>query len=445
MCRIKIDTSEETVSLGDSGTSRVLHRQWVTFYLALALRVLARDQSSPFLEAHELRLFGSWFLKKPESVGKEVARHLQDLSEWGMADLISHDGRTKRWRLGVPSEEIALRPSRERCDSWLRQQQWDILGGIEVIPRTILDWLSCTTKAVIRLEQGRIEEGLSLIQAAKTSCVDSVLLGAVAEIVELRLYARRGEYPDIEDCKYLSQCDGKIGSTLLLRANLAQALAPDFENLDLAIENIRGLTLRSEALPDINGLGNTYNALGVLFRRAGQFELAQKCLRYAVTLLIASFDLPTLQAALFNLGHTLYKQAADDAHLREALHLIELDREICATFGLGRNSAQGEVVAGIICLQLGDFSAAERWLEAGRELVATLDSDYNKAEVERLHARILWVRSWKEKPGIPKNKDAILAKLREALDLTARAGFPSSDIEQEIALVRRGERPKWVT
>ncbi|HEV8580682.1 MAG TPA: hypothetical protein VGX68_16575 [Thermoanaerobaculia bacterium] len=298
---------------------------------------------------------------------------------------------------------------------------------------------------MIRLEQGRIEEGLSLIQSAKKSSAGSDLLGAVAEIVELRLYARRGEYPDVEDCEYLGRCGGNIGKALAIRASIAQALAPDFENLGLAIENIRGLTLRSEAAPDINGLGNAYNALGVLFRRAGEFELAQKCLRYAATLLIASFDLPTLQAALFNLGHTLCKQAADDGHLREALSLIELDREICATFGLGRDSAQGEVVAGIICLQLGDLAAAERWLAAGREIIATLNSDYNKAEVERLHARILWVRSWTENRGIPKDIDAILAKLREALDLTSRAGFPGNDIEHEMALVRRGERPKWVS
>jgi hypothetical protein len=90
----------------------------------MALRLLPRDEVSPYLESHELRLLGPWFLKKSGSVGKEIARHLQDLADWGMADLVAHDGRTKRWRLGVPASDISLRPSPEQCEAWLRQQQW---------------------------------------------------------------------------------------------------------------------------------------------------------------------------------------------------------------------------------------------------------------------------------------------------------------------------------
>src|SRR3954468_19078197 len=102
---ITIDASEEAITLTGSSTSRVLHRQWAVFYLALALRAQADDAPSPFLEAHELHLLGPWFSKKVESIGKEVARHLQELSQGGMGDLVLHDGRTKRWRLGVPPEQ----------------------------------------------------------------------------------------------------------------------------------------------------------------------------------------------------------------------------------------------------------------------------------------------------------------------------------------------------
>jgi hypothetical protein len=190
-------------------------------------------------------------------------------------------------------------------------------------------------------------------------------------------------------------------------------------------------------------LGTAYNALGVLFRRSEQLDLAEKCLRYAVTLLIASFDIPTLMAALFNLGHTLYRGATTNNDLIEALHLIELDREICCTLGLGKDSAQGEVVAGAICLTMGNTSEAEKWLNAGEKIVETLHSDYNRAELKRLQARILWVRSWTQNPGAPKEKAEILLKYREALDLLSCAGFPAVDIEHEIALVQRGEQPNW--
>lgn len=444
MHKIVIDISEETVILRQHTIPREFRHQWVPFYLALTLRVDSPDSLSPFLEPEELQLFGDWFFKKPESIGKEIARHLQDLSKHGLADFIVDQGKTKRWRLGLPSQEICFIPSREQCEVWLRQQQWDLLGGIEKIPRLILTWISHTTRALIRLQEGRIEEGLALALIAKQEIADSVLLGAIAELVELRLHARLGEYPEPEEWEYLGRCEGNIGKTLSIRASLAQALAPDFDNIETAIESLRKLTFRLQSLPDINGLGTSYNALGVLFRRNGQLDLAEKCLRYAVALLIASFDIPTLQAALFNLGHTLYKAAASDDGLNEALRLIELDREICHTLGLGKDSAQGEIVAGEICLKLGDMPKAEQWLQEGRKIVQTLNSDYNKAGIELLHARILWVRAWKEQPGAPREKGAILAKFREALDLIAQAGFPSGEIEQEMALVQRGERPMWV-
>jgi len=442
MCQITIDISEETVTLTKTDTCRVLHRQWVIFYLAMALRSQSDDATSPFLEAQELYLLGTWFSKKVESIGKEVARHLQDLAEDGMGEFVLHDGRTKRWRLGVLPQQVAFLPSLERCELWFRQQQLDPLGGIEKIPRPILAWISSTTRALIRLQQGQIEEGLDLVRVAKAKNADSILLGAIAELVELRLCAKLGEYPDPEDWEYLSQCEGNIGKTLLIRASLAQALAPDFDHLGEAIESLRKVTTRFQSLPDINGLGNAYNALGVLFRRNGQPELAEKCLKYAIALLIATFDIPTLQAALFNLGHALSKVAVDDEGLREALRLIELDREISYALGLGKDSAQGEIVAGTICLELDDLAEVERWLQEGRKIAETL-SDYNKAGVELLHGRMLWVQSWKERPGVPRNKEAILAKYREALDLISRAGFPSADIEYEVTLVKRGEQPKW--
>jgi tetratricopeptide (TPR) repeat protein len=444
MRQIKIDVAEETVTLRQQDTSKEFRHQWVAFYVALALRVASPDYPSPFLESEELQLLGLWFSKKPDSVGKEIARHLRDLSESGLAGFLAHQGRTKRWRLSVRQEEIIFLPSREQCESWLGQQQGDLLGAIKKIPVLILAWIAHTTRALIRLQEGRIEEGLNFALMAKQENAGSVLLGAIAELVELRLHARLGQYPDPEDWEYLGRCEGSIGKTLSIRAALAQALAPDFDNIEMAIESQRRLTVRLQSLPDINGLGTAYNALGVLFRRNGQLDLAERCIRYGVALLIASFDIPTLQAALFNLGHTLYQKAASEDDLTKALRLVELDREICSTFGLGKDSAQGEIVAGEICLKLGNMPEAERWLQAGRRIVQTLHSDYNMAGIELLHARILWVQAWKKQPVVPREKEVILARFRKALDLLSRAGFPAGDVEQEMALVQRGEQPEWL-
>lgn len=438
---ISIDVSEETIRLRQQRASKELRSQWVVFYVALALRVESTKHPSAFLGHEELQMFGDWFFKKPESIGKEVARHLQELAKYGLTDLVMHQGRTKRWRLGLSPKEISFIPSREQCEFWLLQQQWDVLGGLEEVPSRILAWISHTTRALIRLQEGRIEEGLGFIGLAQQENSGSPLLGAIAELVELRLCARQGQYPDPDNWKYLGKFAGNIGKTLSIRASFAQALAPDFD--EKSIENLRRLTSRFQSLPDINGLGTAYNALGVLFRRSDKLDSAQKCLRYAIALLIASFDLPTLQAALFNLGHTLYRGAGNEEEFKEALQLIELDREICYSLGIGKDSAQAEVVAGAICLTCGDVPGAQHWLQKGEEIVQTLNSDYNRAEMVRLQARILWVQAWQEKQGVPKNKALILAKYGEALDLMLQAGFPPNEIEDEMSRVRRGEEPSW--
>lgn len=442
MYRITLDTFQETVSLSVRGTSHTLRGQWAIFYLALALRSRSQSDSPPFLEAHELRLLGPWFHKKPESIGKEVARHIQSLSKWGMAEILDHDGRTRRWRLSLPSKDISLQPSEERCQTWLELQRWDLLDCLENIPQFKAAWLVDTTHALIQMEEGRIEEGLRRIRAAKRETGDSVLLGAISELVELRLLSRISRYPEPGRC--LRRCAGRLGKALLLRARLAQALAPDFLSIESSIESHRKLVLQLESLPDINGLGHAHNALGVLFRRSRQLDLAKKCLSYAVALLVASCDLPTLQAALFNLGHTLAESADGEQDLRDALSIIRLDREICWALGLGRDSAQAEAVSGEVCLKLGDIQGAETWLQEGRKIVATLNSDYSKAEVERLQARILWVRSLAESNGLRQDKETILESLRSARDLLLSAGFPIDDIESEITRVRRGERPQWL-
>ena len=93
---------------------------------------------------------------------------------------------------------------------------------------------------------------------------------------------------------------------------------------------------------------------------------------------------------------------------------------------------------------LGEIQEAEEWLQKGREIVVTLNSDYNKAEVERLHGRILWARSWRDGQAPQKCRELILQSFRTAQHLLLSAGFPIEEIESEINRVRRGERPHWL-
>jgi tetratricopeptide (TPR) repeat protein len=446
MRRITVDIAEESVKLEDGATCRLLGGQWVVFYLALALRLLSgKGEPSLFLDAPALRLLRPWFYKKPGSVGKEVARHLHELAEWGLDGMVISGGLTKRWRLNIASQAVVFQPSKEACELWLNEQRVDVGDSIEELPETLVAWLVHVTRALIRLVRGEIEEGLKLVALAKREHGGSALLGATAELIEARLCSRVKSYPDLGP--HLTQAQGSLGRALLARADLTTALAPtpEPEDLEEAIRRTREVALRFETLPDIDGLGSAHNALGVLLRRGRHFAEAKRCLRYAAALLVASFDLPNLQAALFNLGHTLSEKAESAEDLREALSLIQLDREIYSELGIGRDSAQAEIVGGTIYLRLNELKEAERWLDAGRRIADTLGSDYDKGGIEELRARLLWAQSWKHHRGIEPDKvrEIVAAYERASHHLFSVGDIPKY-LEKEVKMVKRGEPPPWL-
>jgi tetratricopeptide (TPR) repeat protein len=438
MRHLTIDCSAERASLQVGAKSRVFRRKWVALYAALAFHRLADDRAL-VLSATELRQYGSWFNIRPASVGKMVAAHLKELSQSGLGDVLVHVGKTKGWRLELAPNEISLLPSEGACRLWL-DDQTDHLEGIALVPVVLTEWLTKMIRAFIRLQEGSIDEGVRLCREARQH-TDSILLKAIAELVEIRLHARHAQYP--EEWPNLALAQGRIGEALRVRAELSQALQPGMANAELVLEDHRRRIVALERLPDVNAIGIAYNVAGVLSRRSGRFDEAARHLRYAVALLVASFDLPTLQAAVFNLGHTLYKAAEGDEGLKLSRETLMLARELLDALGLGRDFAQGEVVLGLISLKLGRLDEAERWLQEAKRIASTLGSDYDQAEVELLQARIRWVRSW-DKAATTYADPEIIAGYRRARELLMSVGFSGADVVEEEKLYRRGVRPLWL-
>jgi tetratricopeptide (TPR) repeat protein len=269
------------------------------------------------------------------------------------------------------------------------------------------------------------------------------LLGEITELVEIRLHSRLKRYPDLGS--YLGSGKSDIGKALHMRAELTQNLAPTPQppELEAAIAAVQGIAVRFQNLPDINGLGATHNVLGVLLRRSKRFTEAERCLRYAAVLLVASFDLLTLQGVLFNLGHTLSEVAQTEDALRDALQLIELDREIYRQLGIGGDSAQAEIVAGTICLRLNELEQANRCLEEGHAIVRTLNSDYDKGGLEELRARLLWARCWESSELEQSTVQAIAEAYENAHRHLSAVGDIPRYLTAEIKSIKRGEPPPW--
>ena len=448
---LTIDAVEERATLSGSSASRTYEgrslrkKQWVLLYAELALRRTSAEMADSFLAADQLKLVGCWSLKKVASIRGEMSRHLQNLARSGLGGAIEHRGKTLRWRLALSFGDISFLPSRAACGTWLRNQglRFDDLGELERSHEEGIQWVAEMARGMIHLQQGRLHGAHVHISAAEKISHGSVLLSAVTELVKLRLLARRGEFPE-ELGPNLKRCEGSIGEALRIRSRLIQALEPDPDREEERIEELRRIVFKLESLPDVNGLGVAHNALAVRLRRQGRFDLASKSLRHAVALLIATFDLPSLQAAVFNLGHTLQETATTRGELEEALGLVVLDREIFTELGLGGDSAQAEIVAGLICLKLGMIHEAEKWLASGRKIAERLESDYNMAGVKLLRARVLWMKGLSSPQLAAGFRAEILREFEDAERLSRSAGLTGESIRREAACFRRAGQPPWL-
>jgi hypothetical protein len=109
----------QTVSISPSGVTLrsgrkalQLPAQWGALYGLLALH----REDDRWLDAEILNRYATWTTKSLRSVGREVARHVDELEAAGWSDWIEfpHRGKTRRWRLAPDVEVCELRDLRLR-------------------------------------------------------------------------------------------------------------------------------------------------------------------------------------------------------------------------------------------------------------------------------------------------------------------------------------------
>ncbi len=442
MSSLLIDVASSLVRIEQARNRRQLTgEKWLELFALLGLSRLDPEQPERFVAAQELYRLGSWAQGKYSSLGKQVARKLRELEKRGLS-VVECRGRTKAWRLSMPAEAIVWKPSVTVCRRWIEERQLLDEYDRSLSSESLIPWFTKVTHAIIAQHKGRLADSLELLSEAGRHMRHSIVLGSVSEFLEMTLHSRLGR--DLSRGEYLPICPGTLGVALRERAAISRGLVARFDHPDEGIRNLRWVAKRLHGCPDINALGSAYNALGVLARRNKQLGIAEQYLRSAVIYFIASSDLPHLQAALFNLGHTRYQIARarrrmNRDEMRDALSLVELDRAIARSLQIGNDSAQAEIVAGTINLRLGDATRARAWYEAGIEINKGVTNDYDSAGLARLAARIEWAESQRDHQLGREQRLAILERLREARDLFGSAGEIPVMIENEIRAVEAGK------
>lgn len=420
---IEIDVTREQIVLRGLSGERTLRGQWVAFYALLALRSEAGGDAC-LLPVDELRAFDRWAHKARSSVGKEVARHLASLHDAGFAALVEHRGKTRQWRLAGPASFV---PDRAAVALWLE-------GHRVPPPIPSVGPLGPLVEATLALQAGRTEDAMTLALSVVPEGSNDAAWRAV---VAGRAAQRTDEGERVEGL--MAEIEGQSGAAIrAARARLGALVIYDqrFDEPARQLPALRRLAGQLENDGDIGSLATVLNVMGLLARRAGRPEEGVSHLRRACSLFGLCGDMSSLQASIFNLALCRVEVLGTGgwAPDEEALALIDMCLAVCASFGVGRDSAQAEITGCRWALRRGEVDRARRYLDSAEAIVEVLPSSFDQACFLRARAELAMVTGDKE---IDPRHD-----LRTALRLFSEVGdtFMARRVERQIASLPRRPR-----
>ena len=401
----QIDLDHGTVTVGKNSFPK---GQWFEFYAALLVR--AQDSIYP----DELRRIGDWRHKKPSSIGKEVARHLDGLDAESRS-LVGCDGKTRAWKLILPPEEVAFRPDREAVSAWLASRS---------VPAMVSDdWpkiLTALVEATTLVQRGSADQALASLEGLDDFGDDRSDVPVAAWVALLKGRAALNADADllVDIQSRWSKRKDAVGRAVAARLKALWAFGQRFGDVEVGLDMLRHMAAQLESSGDISSLIPVLNILGILERRRDHpEESAALHLRAAVLAGIVG-DYQSLQGALFNtaLARRAARKKQNLAPDGVCLDLVDLCLLVCHEFGVGRDSAQAETTAARWALRARQTERAKDYLKQAEELLRHIDATFDQAAYKMTHAL------FSLRPRDADNLRAQIADLRVAEKLFEEAG-----------------------
>lgn len=349
------------------------HGQWLAFWSILALA------EGGIVTADALSQYHPWSAKRSDSVGKEVARHLDRPIA---RDLVSSDMPTRRWSLAPAAAATRFVPSRHDVAAWLEGQRTSHHFGT---------WIPGLVDAVLALHDGRNDDVLAVLEGLTTSGGGS----AWADTLRARAAARLGDETMPEDVatRWAARRDGGVLTrAVVARVEAARVFRDRATSDERRLHLLSRLALRVEAGGDIATLGVVLNVLGAVKRRVRGPEAALPDLRRAVGMLGLVGDYYALQGALFNLALAADALPRSGSRSPEAVHALEACLTLCERFQIARDSSQAETLAAKWAIEDDDEARAWEWLDRAAEIAARIEAE---ADWAFFHAtRAMALRRW---------------------------------------------------
>jgi tetratricopeptide (TPR) repeat protein len=412
MAIITLDTERHRLVLMGTAGPITLRGKMVEFFGLL----LSAEGWTTAADVHALP---AWRGMAHESVGKQVARQIDALRAQGH-DLVDWRGKTIAWQFkaAVKAGLDAAVPGEARA--WLDARQATSarrFGAVD--PAAMAQWAMRSAAATIAITTGEARAGYGALRQAYAG-IDHPDLLAITNVLATRI-GQRLEEPHDPVPGGLGSYPSVFEQAVEARRMAAYAIRSDSTAWEGQVRGLKRLIPRLSAAGSLTSMAYVHNGIALLLRRLGRHAQALDHVQEAVPLAIFSGDLTLIQSVLFNFGNILSELRRSQPHALpgvDPLQLLEADIAIRQQFGLGKDSAQAELLLAYLAFENGELDRAARWLAASAAIIAV-----NKAPADRaLFHRVAGLLACARQPG---NAEG-LADLDRAITLFDRLGNKAS-------------------
>ncbi len=428
MVVINLDADRVQMTLNNNNEGMILHGKSVEWMCLLLT-------SDDWVTARDVHALPAWSAMAQESVGKQIARQIDTLRMRGF-DLIEWRHKTINWRLKPGHWELAAPFTHTAARDFLDHRKASATRRFATVPLDDMTrWAMNSATATVAITAGHVAKGYAALKSAYAATDHPDLL-AISDILATRIGQRLerahdpvpgnlGRYPSVFEL------------SVEARRMAAYAIRSESSAWEGQVKELLRLLPRLSGIGSLNSTAYVLNGIALLLRRLGRHEEALNHIHEAVPLAIFSGDLTLIQSVFFNLGNILSElRRTDPARVAPAdpSALLEMDVAIRRTFGLGKDSAQAELLLAYLALEDGALDRAADWLAESAALI-----ELNRIPNDRaLFHRIAGLLSLARAPG---NTDG-LKELEKAITLfqqvgnRAAAARVSLEHDQHAALAR---------
>ena len=350
--------------------------------------LIISDQDE-YMFCNQVHRLPAWQTMMLSSVCKQVARHIKNLSDEGF-DIVEYLKKTDGWKLKPKLYSSLSVDEKNKAKALLASFNWSQWRRFsDVDTHSVSAWTLQNTEALLQMTTGHVELAYETLKAGYVHANNNDLL-SISNILASRIGSRLPTphlpvEPEVQES--LSYFEQAVFARRLA-ANAVSGNSDQWHASALELEDL---------LPQLAVRGNlttqavVLNALALLHKRLQNWNLALAYIEEAAPLAVFSGDVILIQNVIFNFGNLLSEMARleqYDIPADQYLKLLEMDLKIRHTLGIGKDSAQAELLLAYLNFETGNLDEATRYLQKSKDIISLSTASADLALYNRIDGLI---------------------------------------------------------